>query len=151
MQDLLSEEDFTTQIPNPWKRFKVFYAVNLLVLVAFAVLHRYVIHGEPSKLEGILVFIAMPIGSAYVMIFDKKENVFMPFRTIILALFLLDLIYVGVVLTVGLLALGSNLFRGDDLLMLLGISGGFTLFFAVITGVILLMVKYKRKKNADRK
>ena len=151
MQDLLNEEDFTTQIPNPWKRFKVFYAVNILVLVTFAVLHKFVIHEEPSKLEAILIFIAMPIGSAFVMILDKKENILLPFRTIILALFLLDLIYVGLVLTVGLLALGSNLFRGDDLLMLLGISGGFTLFFAIITGIILLVVKFKRKKKINPK
>lgn len=134
MQDLLNEKDFTTQIPNPWKRFRIFYAVNIAVLVVFAVLHRFVIHGEPSKLEAILIFIAMPVGSAFLMIFDKKENIYLPFKTIVIALFWLDLIYVGLVVSVGLLALGSNLFRGDDLLMLLGISGSL-LYFLLLSQV----------------
>ncbi|MGQ2984722.1 hypothetical protein [Flavobacterium sp.] len=148
MQDLLNEEDFTTPIPKPWKRFRIFYAVNFGVLVGFFIFFKFVFENEPSDIAGILVFIAMPIASAFIMAFDKKENVLLPFKTITLAIFLLISIYIVAIPSAAALLNREDFFSDETLEILLAIFLGYMLIFTVVTSLIILIVNYIKKNKS---
>lgn len=146
MEDLLKEEEFITKLPDPWKRFRIFYAVNLVYMVCFFIFYKFIVDSEPSIISAIFTFIIIPFGCSLMMIFGRKENVHLPFKTITFAIFLLIAVNVGVIAVAAAIFNGRRFFNWETVEILIAITLAHLLLFAIICSSILLIVNKKKKR-----
>ena len=146
MQDLLNEEEFIQpKIYNPWRWFLLFYCF----IIAY-ILFTYFVGGLLKiQPENFVLFMMTDFTLPFVMIFAKKQNILLPYKTIIAALTGIYIIYISIQLT----QLYLNLNIGNPLIP------KSLFFFAAKTPliiksvsllasliIILSIVRYKRRK-----
>ena len=96
MQDLLNEEEFVQpKIYNPWKWFLMFYCLTIAYI-----LFTYFVGGLLKiQPENFVLFILTDFSLPFVMIFAKKQNILLPYKTIIAAVTGIYIIYISIQLT----------------------------------------------------
>lgn len=103
MQDLINEEEFIAKKSNydPWKSFRMFYAITFCELVLLVVFGFQL--GDEYSFLMALMCVFIPVATAIVMFFYKKENSFLPFKIITLGFFLqLFVFYAPLILVTGI-------------------------------------------------
>lgn len=137
MKDLINEEEFLPKKSNynPWKIFKVFYAIAfgelLLVIIVASLL------GDDYDTLMALICVFMPSFTAMVMFFYKKENALLSYMTIVYGVTLLLSIFYIPIITILLL---------EDFNLAVTISA-VLLFNIALCLAILFPVSWAKKKD----
>jgi|GEM_PF-4921192 len=146
MEDLLKEEEFITELPDPWKRFRIFYIANVIYIVCFFIFYKFILDIDPSIISALFTFIILPFGCSLTMIFGRKENIHLPFTTITFAIFLLIAVNVGVIALAAAIFNGRGFFSWETIEILIAITLAYLLLFAIICSSVLLIVNKKKKR-----
>jgi hypothetical protein len=103
MQDLINEEEFIPKKSNynPWRSFRMFYAVTFLEFVLLVIFGMLI--GDEYDFLMALLCVFTPVATAMVMFFYKKENAFLSFKIIALGVGLqLFVFYAPLILATGI-------------------------------------------------
>lgn len=153
MQDLLKEEEFIKEKPyNPWKSFRLFYAIavaEVLLFYGIRIMLRDAF-GITNSLILAIAFNLLPLGTALFMFYYMKENFLLKTKTILLGLLGLVSVYAFMVSLGTILAFREFLPDSsvwDYLLVQLGGFTGTVLFHHFVCSVIILIIAARFKRR----
>jgi len=153
MQDLLNEEEFIKEKPyNPWKSFRLFYAIAAAEVLLFYGI-RMVLRdtfGITNSLALAIAFNLLPLCTALFMFYHRKENFLLKTKTILLGLLGLVSVYALMVSVGGIIAMREYLGYisiWDHILIQLTGFAGTILFHHIICSVVILIIAARRKKK----
>ena len=157
MQDLLNEEEFVAKKAyNPWKTFRLFYAIAAAEVFVF-----YGIRTALSNLFSInyslllsLSFNLLPLVTALFMFYYRKENFLIKTKTILLGLLGLVSVYALIVSlgTLWLFEKYSYLFSlSEKILMQLTSFASTILFHMFVCSIVILIIAARHKRKSKLK
>ncbi|QEE49939.1 hypothetical protein FUA48_10210 [Flavobacterium alkalisoli] len=147
MQDLINEEEFVHSKPyNPWKWFLMFYCLTIAYI-----LFTYFVGGLLKiQPENFVLFMMTDFTLPFVMIFAKKQNILLPYKTIIAAVTGIYIIYISIQLTQLYLNLniGNNPLIPKSLFFFAAKTPLITKSVSLLASLIIFLsiVTYKRRK-----
>lgn len=150
MEDLINEEEFSPKKSNynPWKSFGVFYAIAFSVVMIYSVFLKYR-SNEPNYFELALITFFTPITITLIMIFHKRNNVFLPIKTIVLAVVLSMAVYFCSLLCMVIINKRDQLLREEFIIVFYIFFGLFLIGSIVTLGILLPIKRYKQKRQVS--
>lgn len=153
MTNLLNEEEFIKpKAYKPWKWFLLWYGLMLLLTTFFLIINGNLADNFDELAYNIISysFTAIKLSFPFLMIFGKKENIMLPYSTLLLALLGMYIITIVYLITVTFLLYGG--FDMDFFInfILKGYLYDFLVYKIPTIIIIFLIVIYKRKKALKR-
>lgn len=153
MQDLINEEEFIAKKNdyNPWRCFGVFYGITFITIILIIAIIAYM-RPERPEMEVFVIYIVAgpPAILSFTMIFHTKKNYSLPYKSIVLAIIGLMMVYLIGVFIGALYTNRTSVFSMDGL-------------YAFLTGVVIYVslslmcfiviypiLRHKRKRLKQR-
>jgi len=97
MNDLINEEEFLQSKPyNPWKWFLLFYGITIGYFLCITLFKAILEENITFNIYVNLLFLITDLSLPFVMIFSKKRNMHLPYKTIIAAVTGLYVVFLSV-------------------------------------------------------
>ncbi|HYD92400.1 MAG TPA: hypothetical protein VEA37_13050 [Flavobacterium sp.] len=153
MQDLLNEEEFIKEEPyNPWKSFRLFYAIavaEVLLFYGIRIMLRDAFRITNSLVLAI-AFNLLPLGTALFMFYYRKENFLLETKTILLGLLGLVSVYAFIVALGTITAFREfeiyDTIRDHIAVQMIGFASTILFHFLLCSPVILIIAARRKKK-----
>lgn len=152
MQDLLNEDEFLEKSYNPWKVFRWYYlaaAISVGVLYTIGVSIEDRVTNPNLVLVLLLIMMVGPLYIGPLMIWANKKNFLLPRSTLLMAMLLLNGLYVAFLSTIALISElknGLETFPSEGFVWgLLAVIIIYAIVFGILSAIILTVAARKKR------
>lgn len=152
MQDLLNEEEFIREKPyNPWKSFRLFYAIAVAEVLIMTLIYKlFESYDSVTYIALAIIYNLLPVVTSILMFYYRKENFLVPVQVKLLGIlgFTFSFALVNFLIRI-IFMFGFDSWRGylDVILIQLVSIAIFWVAVTILSSVIILIIAARRKKK----